>query len=1115
MCGHSSGEIAAAYAAGALNSEVAMEAAYYRGICSSMAKGLNPTNGAMLAVGEGAEAITTRIRNITTGRLTVACVNSPESTTISGDVAAIEELQAVLDSVAIFNRRLVVDSAYHSHYMEVVAKSHLSSLEHMAHGIPRTNVAFDSSVTGTRKLSDFGPSYWVSNLLSQVKFSAASQLVAKHLAAIPGANIILEIGPHAALSGPLRQTLSQISNSSFKYTYIPTLIRNRNAIDTILALAGKTFEAGYPIQLNAVMQGLERVASLYKVVDSLPTYPWDHTTKYWHESRLSKGHRQRAFPYHDLVGLFDVFSAPHEPRWRYIVSLQSIPWLQDHVVEGFVIFPGAAYLTMVTEAMKQLFQLRRTLGHIKSINFRDISFKKSVVISESKGDDSSYRNYIPEVELQLTISPARQHDASPWEYFRVLSYEPENDSWTEHTTGLVTIVTEAQDLQADEVEGTREDDLFTEDALRILQDIQTNSSVSIEPENLYGSLAASGNVFGPSFRGLKEIHVGKCCGLAKVVVENIVQKMPGQYMQPHLIHPTTLDAVNQLQAAVFRRECSVAPVMPVILSELSISAAMDPTPGSELMVALNLLPEGSGTALGNSIAYQKQKDGKFRPVIIASGIRLQVVGEVDSANNGPLEGKMHYRMQWNSDVDYITQAHFMDQISRRKLLDVGYGTLSKLVAEEQLHLNDQVATIFIRRVVNQLLAKDISTACNPHLSKLLSWMIEWNQSEAAERMLGCLDSDAEARLIEQASHDNIVGFTLKRFGPRLFDIFTGETDSLELLIQDDLLGRLYSEYTLFNGHYAQVAEYMKAVVHKKPNMKILEIGAGTGSASMPLMESINRNGRLLLDEYTYTDISSGFFERARNKFSQWANQIDFKTLDISRDPLEQGFSANSFDLIFASIVLHATPLMDVTMSNVRNLLKPEGRLVLIERTGLAPASNTIFGTLEGWWMSEDGRKDGPLLTVPEWDRLLRRHSFSGVDLTIPAHLGSTSSLSSMIVTKATIGLGQEGRHPQSKMKANVCFTNTDSPQTDAFSSGICHSLSNKGVECNKKSWDTTTAEDLDRPLIFSLNRPNAHCCSIHPTKYLNTPKSFYSRESMSSGSASRSQLNLKVRPRRI
>lgn len=206
VCGHSSGEIAAAYAAGALSREAAMEAAYYRGICSSMAKGLNPTNGAMLAVGEGVEAITPRIRNITTGRLTVACVNSPESTTISGDVAAIEELQAVLDSVTVFNRRLVVDSAYHSHHMEVVAKSHLSSLEHMAHGIPRTNVAFYSSVTGTRKLSDFGPSYWVSNLLSQVKFSAASQLVAEHLAAIPGANIIVEIGPHAALSGPLRQT---------------------------------------------------------------------------------------------------------------------------------------------------------------------------------------------------------------------------------------------------------------------------------------------------------------------------------------------------------------------------------------------------------------------------------------------------------------------------------------------------------------------------------------------------------------------------------------------------------------------------------------------------------------------------------------------------------------------------------------------------------------------------------------------------------------------------------------------------------------------------------------------------------------------------------------------
>ncbi|MCJ1471629.1 hypothetical protein MMC13_000269 [Lambiella insularis] len=113
VCGHSSGEIAAAYAVSALSKESAMLASSNRGVWSSKAKGLNATSGTMLAVGEGEEAIRKRIHGIAsgTGKVTVACVNSPESTTISGDLAAIEALQAILDTASVFNRRLQVESA--------------------------------------------------------------------------------------------------------------------------------------------------------------------------------------------------------------------------------------------------------------------------------------------------------------------------------------------------------------------------------------------------------------------------------------------------------------------------------------------------------------------------------------------------------------------------------------------------------------------------------------------------------------------------------------------------------------------------------------------------------------------------------------------------------------------------------------------------------------------------------------------------------------------------------------------------------------------------------------------------------------------------------------------
>ncbi|MCJ1471630.1 hypothetical protein MMC13_000270 [Lambiella insularis] len=729
----------------------------------------------------------------------------------------------------------------------------------MTYGMARKDVAFYSSVTGTRKLSDFGPSYWVSNLVSQVKFSPRLGSAAN--------NLLVEVGLHSALAGPLRQCLFGFKdpNGPFKYTYAPCLVRNESALSTVLALVGKTFEAGHPVRLDAVMRGYPSSNSHYQVVDNLPTYAWDHST-YWHESRLSKGHRMRPFPNHDLLGLFEVHSSPNEPRWRYHVSLQALPWLRDHVVEGFVLLPGASYVTMVTEAMKQLLQLRKTPGQFKCFNFRDVAFAKPVVVP----NDSAGAKGDREVELQLTLSPARQHAGSPWQYFRVLSYDSQNGSWIEHCTGLVASESDYSkgQSQLDEVERPQVDDglghLTSAAAAEMLADIQANSSVQIDPVEVYGGLAASGNTYGPSFQGLKEIHVGKCCSLARIVVDDVAQLMPGQYMQPHTIHPTALDAMIQLEAVVFRRECTVAPLVPVMLGEISIAADMDTTPGVEILVALYLFPESRRSASGNFCAYQKQSNGTFRPVLTGSAIRPQVVGKVNSTNL--LKQKMSYRLDCRPDVDHITQNEFIDHVSRHNLLDVGYRTLSKLVAEKQLRLNDRVATIFIRTTVNRLREKNISTS-------------------EAEQFLAGVTPEEKADLIEQARNDNIVGFTLGRFGPRLFDIFTGKADSLELLIQDNLLGRLYSEATLFTNYYAQGAEYMRTLVHKNSKMKILEIGAGTGSATMPLMKSIERNGRLLLDKYLYTDIFSGFFVRARNTFSNWNSQIDFKTLDITRSAL--------------------------------------------------------------------------------------------------------------------------------------------------------------------------------------------------------------------------------------
>jgi acyl transferase domain-containing protein len=130
VAGHSSGEIGAAYAAGILPLESCMAISYYRGTATIELKKRFPAlKGSMMAVGCSKEEIAPLIAELTAQEARIACFNSPESLTISGDEPAIDELQAVMEKKEMFNRKLQVDVAYHSHHMKLVAKSYLEYLQ--------------------------------------------------------------------------------------------------------------------------------------------------------------------------------------------------------------------------------------------------------------------------------------------------------------------------------------------------------------------------------------------------------------------------------------------------------------------------------------------------------------------------------------------------------------------------------------------------------------------------------------------------------------------------------------------------------------------------------------------------------------------------------------------------------------------------------------------------------------------------------------------------------------------------------------------------------------------------------------------------------------------------
>lgn len=161
----------------------------------------------------------------------------------------------------------------------------------------------------------------------------------------------------------------------------------------------------------------------------------------------------------------------------------------------------------------------------------------------------------------------------------------------------------------------------------------------------------------------------------------------------------------------------------------------------------------------------------------------------------------------------------------------------------------------------------------------------------------------------------------------------------------------------------------------------MRVGAGTGGATKSILKRLDRT----FSSYTFTDISSGFFEKAMEGFKDYKGKMTFKTLDAEKDITAQGYAEHSYDLVIASLVLHATHQLEDTLKNVRHLLKPGGYLVMLEITNNdLMRLGFIFGSLPGWWFGyEDGRPLSPCITTPQWNTVLKRTGFAGVESATP------------------------------------------------------------------------------------------------------------------------------------
>ncbi|KAG9606254.1 polyketide synthase, partial [Aureobasidium melanogenum] len=657
VTGHSSGEIASAYAAGALGMEDSLSVAYHRGIVASRIKDLTPIAGAMMAVGLSDVDAMPYLEGLKAGKAVIACVNSPTSITISGDASAVDELHAILEAKGVFARRLAVEVAYHSHHMQLVSKQYKLAIQHIKPD-SGSEVVFYSSVTGERlSTTALDADYWVANMVGQVKFAQAFQALyldrkaareRRRRTSPTALDITVEIGPHSALAGPIKQIVkSNLVIDKVKPPYFSALMRNIDAEDTIFNLVCQLIEHGYEVDCSAVRASLGNKSS--KVLVDLPPYAWNHTTHLWTESRLSSTYKNRKHPRTDLLGVRDVNSNVVEPRWRNVLRPSENPWIRDHKVQGNMVYPAAGFIAMAIEAASQL--ASDSDVHVQGFSLRNVVIGAALLVAEEG----------PETEIMITMRPYNESakaNSNIWSEFCIFSVDS-TDTWTEHCRGLISAEKPAR---ISEVDGETAVVEIQADYEATASFVLSKSKLETNVDHFYQQLREAGLEYGPAFANLTDVQSGPCTSAGTVVIADTADTMPARFEYPFVVHPSTLDScLHPLFLAV--SEDGVKAAIPTFIEEIFISGSIRRSPGCKLQVYAQSRKADVRQHTTSLLVMDAAA-----PVIEIKGL---VCTELDHADVSGLIGKpkpICFDIQWRPDVDFLEVETLRDFCSESGLL---------------------------------------------------------------------------------------------------------------------------------------------------------------------------------------------------------------------------------------------------------------------------------------------------------------------------------------------------------------------------------------------------------------------------------------------------------------
>jgi NADPH:quinone reductase-like Zn-dependent oxidoreductase/malonyl CoA-acyl carrier protein transacylase len=632
VAGHSSGEIGAAYAAGVISLESAMAISYYRGMATKGLKKRFPQlKGSMIAVGGTKEDIEPLLAGLDAmgGKASIACYNSPNSLTISGDEPAIDELQRILEQKQVFNRKLQVDMAYHSHHMDLVAQEYGRCLASLP---PPTNteIQFHSSLLG--KLIDASlleQSYWVDNLTQSVRFSeAVTSMSMPTNGHKTGVSTIIEIGPHSALAGPVKQILKACGRTEIAYS--SALTRKRDAVEASLDMASTLFVKGANLDLGAINIS----KSTPELLIDMPRYPWNHKTRYWHENRIIKQHKSRPALRHDLLGTLATYSNDLEPTWKNVLRIDDLPWLRHHQIQSLILFPMSGFISMAVEAMSQKAADRK----YDNFHLREVSVHTPLIITDA------------DVEVTLQLRPHLEGNSvsdtplDTWYEFKIHSWTASN-GWTEHCKGLITVKANGQ-----------------MSAKSSFAEIQSSDKVAVDKSKFYASLSELGVSYGPSFQGMNDCYASDSCSTATITTIDTSQEMPQNTQTDSVIHAAFLEQLIEMYWPILGagpgRTSLKTVYLPSCIGDLSISrkiAQAAQSPGDSLRAfckgnlpqsnVMPFQPSMFATAVDSEEVLVNLKDLTAAPIIERDNTGMEVVRE------------LCYKLEWEAVAQETPKPH--------------------------------------------------------------------------------------------------------------------------------------------------------------------------------------------------------------------------------------------------------------------------------------------------------------------------------------------------------------------------------------------------------------------------------------------------------------------------